>query len=202
MVLTGSLTTQRMWHLPKKANSGSLLLQIWQLTMHTLNQRLGRIPIESKDKISPMCRQDYPIPIPINKGGFRAPRRKKFESKNCKKPAIPLFPNFLSPCQPSAALFFFSLTAALSAANRLSFSFFVTSSTTRHEDHQPTSIIPETITVSSLQNPSSFPPWSTPATVPPSDAAQTISSTSWSWPRILRQVSRSSVNLYLNVHVL
>jgi hypothetical protein len=46
----------------------------------------------------------------------------------------------------------------LSAANRLSFSFFVTSSTTRHEDHQPTSIMPETITVSSLQNPSSFPP--------------------------------------------
>jgi len=57
-------------------------------------------------------------------------------------------------------------------------------------------IMPKTVTVSSLQNSSSFPPWSTPTTVPPSDTAQTINSTSWSRPRILHQVSRSSVNLY------
>ena len=63
----------------------------------TLNIQLGSFPTQSRAENFPLCRQDYPFPPTINRGGFHGMSREKFRSKNHKKPAIPLFPFFFSP---------------------------------------------------------------------------------------------------------
>jgi len=55
-------------------------------------------------KIFPLCRQDCPLPPPINKSGFHGLREENIESKYRKKPASPLFLFSLFPRQPSTAL--------------------------------------------------------------------------------------------------
>jgi len=83
MARSGWMTTYRRQHQPKKANSVSLFLQIWQLRMSTLNQRLGSFPTESRVAIFLQCRQDSPLPPPINRSEFHSLREKKIRSKVC-----------------------------------------------------------------------------------------------------------------------
>ena len=64
--------------------------------MHTFSQRLGSFPTKSRVEIFSMCRQDYPLRSPINRGGL-ALREEKIESKVNKKIAsLPCFSPFLS----------------------------------------------------------------------------------------------------------
>ena len=74
-----------------------------------MSQRLGSFPTESRVEIFPLCKQDYPLRSPINRGGFHALEKEKIERKVGRKPAFPaqfsynrfsLF--FLSPSWPSA----------------------------------------------------------------------------------------------------
>jgi len=51
--------------------------------MPTLNQRLGSFPTESRVAIFPQCRQDSPLPPPINRSEFHSLREKKIRSKVC-----------------------------------------------------------------------------------------------------------------------
>ena len=83
MARSGWMTTYRRQHQPKKANSVSLFLQIWQLRMPTLNQRLRSFPTESRVAIFLQCRQDSPLPPPINRSEFHSLREKKIRSKVC-----------------------------------------------------------------------------------------------------------------------
>ena len=90
MARSGWMTIHRHWRLPKDTNSVSLFLQIWQHKMPTLNQRLGCFPIESRVEFFSQCRQDCPLPPPINRRGFQALREQKTGSKVSHK--ISLFP--------------------------------------------------------------------------------------------------------------
>jgi len=64
--------------------------------MHTFSQRLGSFPTKSRVEIFSMCRQDYPLRSPINRGGL-ALREEKIESKvNQKTASLPCFSPFLS----------------------------------------------------------------------------------------------------------
>ena len=56
--------------------------------MPTLNQRLGSFPTESRAAIFPQCRQDYPLPPPINRGGFQGLKEEKIGSKVSQKISI------------------------------------------------------------------------------------------------------------------
>jgi len=74
-----------------------------------LNQRLGSFPTKSRAAILPLCRQDYPLPSPINRGSVDDLREEKFGSKVSQKPAFSAqfscnrsFLFFLSPLWPSA----------------------------------------------------------------------------------------------------
>jgi len=68
-------------------------LTIWQCIMPTLSQRLGYFPSESRAAILPRCRNDYPLPIPINIDGFHGLREEKIGSKISQK--ISFSPVFL-----------------------------------------------------------------------------------------------------------
>jgi hypothetical protein len=77
--------------------------------MHTLSQRLGSFPSESRAEIFLHCRQDCPLPPPIYRGGFDGPREEKIGAKVSQKTShFPLFLQFslfplpLSPRWPSA----------------------------------------------------------------------------------------------------
>jgi len=59
--------------------------------MPTLSQQLGSFPSETRAEIFFHCRQDCPLPPPINRGGFYCLREEKIKSKNRKKPASPCF---------------------------------------------------------------------------------------------------------------
>jgi len=83
------MTAQRRRRWREEVNSGSLFLQIWQLREATLNQQLGSFPTESKAEIFPQCRQDWPLPPPINRGGVNGLREEKIELKVGRKPAFP-----------------------------------------------------------------------------------------------------------------
>ncbi|KAJ6977046.1 hypothetical protein NC653_029051 [Populus alba x Populus x berolinensis] len=67
--------------------------------MPTLGQRLGSFPTESMAEILPRCREDYPLPPPINRGFVDDLREVKLESKVRKKkknqPSLPRFLQFL-----------------------------------------------------------------------------------------------------------
>jgi len=56
----------------------------------TLRQQLGSFPSESRAEIFLHCREDFPIPPPINRGGFDGLREEQIGSKNQKKPASSL----------------------------------------------------------------------------------------------------------------
>jgi len=75
--------------------------------MHIFSQRLRSFPTESRVEIFFMCRHDYPLRSPINRGGFHVLREEKIESKVNKKGLPPLFFSFsvvsLSSCYFSAA---------------------------------------------------------------------------------------------------
>ncbi|KAJ7010082.1 hypothetical protein NC653_000726 [Populus alba x Populus x berolinensis] len=51
----------------------------------TLSQWLGSFPTESKAEIFPQCRQDCPLPPPINRGGFHGLREGRIGSKVSQK---------------------------------------------------------------------------------------------------------------------
>jgi len=85
------MTTHWRRHRPKEANSVSLFLQIWQLMMPTLSQRLGSFPTESRAEIFPHCRQDCSLPRPITRGGFDGLRKEKIRSKVSQKSASSWF---------------------------------------------------------------------------------------------------------------
>jgi len=88
MTCSGWMTTHRCRSWPKEANLVNLFLHIWQLRMPTLNQRLGSFPTESRAAIFPQCRQDYPLPPPINRGGFQGLKEEKIRSKVSQKISI------------------------------------------------------------------------------------------------------------------
>ena len=80
--------------------------------MPTLSQRLGSFPSESRAEILPLCRRDYPLPSPINRGSVDDLREEKMGSKNHKKTSLPpisiflLFPSaFCSSLHLSTAAF-------------------------------------------------------------------------------------------------
>jgi len=50
---------------------------------------LGSFPTESRAEIFPQCRQDCPLPPPINRGGVDGLREEKIELKVGWKPAFP-----------------------------------------------------------------------------------------------------------------
>jgi len=89
MNCSGWMTARRPRPGPKEANSVSLFLQIWQLRMPTLNQRLRSFPTESRATIFPRCRQDCPLPPPIIRGGFQGLKEREIRSKISQKPAFP-----------------------------------------------------------------------------------------------------------------
>jgi len=63
----------------------------------TLNQQLGSLPTESRVEMFFLCRKDYPLPPPINRGGFHGLSWKKIGSKVDQKPAfLPRIFPFLS----------------------------------------------------------------------------------------------------------
>jgi len=49
--------------------------------MPTLRQQLGSLSTELMAEILPRCRRDYPLPPPINRGGFHGLREEKIGSK-------------------------------------------------------------------------------------------------------------------------
>jgi len=103
-------------------------LTIWQCTMPTLSQQLGSFPSETRAEIFLHCRQDCPLPPPINRGGFYCLREEKIKSKNHKKPASPCFhfPFFpVSLLQLSLHLF----TAAFSGKDNNKPSLYTTTNT-------------------------------------------------------------------------
>jgi len=124
------MTARRHRRWREEVNSGNLFLQIWQLREATFNQQLGSLPTKSRAKILPRCGWDYPLPPPINRGGFDGLREEKIGSKNHQKSAFSTqfscnrsFLFFLSPPWPLATT---TLITGLST----------TSFTTR--SHQPT----------------------------------------------------------------
>jgi len=77
--------------------------------MPTLSQRFESFLTESMAEILSRCRWDYPLPPPINRGGFDILEEEKIRSKNRQKPAFSAqfscnrsFFFFLSPLWPSA----------------------------------------------------------------------------------------------------
>jgi len=111
------MTTHRRRSWPKEANLVNLFLHIWQLMMPTLNQRLGSFPTESRAEIFPQCRQDYPLPPPINRGGFQGLKEEKIRSKVSQKISI------------------FSVSATFSLSFCLSRSLFVVAFGHHHSYH-------------------------------------------------------------------
>jgi len=78
--------------------------------MPTLSQRLGSFPSESRAEIFLQCRQDCPLPPPINRGGFHGLREEKIRSKISQK--ISFFP----VCATFSLFFFLSLSTSSTAA--------------------------------------------------------------------------------------
>jgi len=62
--------------------------------MPILSQRLGSFPFESRAEIFLYFRQDFPLPPPINRGGFDSLREEKIGSKISQKTSH--FPCFLT----------------------------------------------------------------------------------------------------------
>ena len=116
--------------------------------MTTLNQRLRFFPAESRAESSPLCKQENPIPPPINRCGFHGLSMKKVGSKLGQK----------------ASLFLVSATSLSPPSHqptRATISLSATKSTTHYQrDRQPTSTTSRTTATSSslslLQNPSPF----------------------------------------------
>jgi len=84
-------------------------LTIWRCTMPTLSQRLGSFPSESRAEIFIQCIQDFPLPLPINIGGFHGLMEDKIGSKISQKISFsPVFlpANVLSSLSLSARYFF------------------------------------------------------------------------------------------------
>ena len=88
MARSGWMTTHQRRCWPKEANSVSLFLQIWQLRMPILNQRLGSFTTESRAEIFSQCRQDCPLPPLINEGGFQGLREEQIGSKVSQKTSL------------------------------------------------------------------------------------------------------------------
>jgi len=119
-------------------------LTIWQCTMPTLSQRLGSFPSKSRAEIFLHCRKDFPLPPPINRGGFDGLREEKIGSKISQK--ISSF-----PVSAIFSLFFFlsystSSTAAFSHENTNTPGLHTTTNTSstigsRH-DHQAATATP------------------------------------------------------------
>jgi len=102
--------------------------------MPTLSQRLGSFLSESRAEIFLHCRKDFPLPPPINRGGFYGVREEKIKSKNHKKPAFPLFPFSFFPRQPTA-----TLSTASSAVEAPTKAFLLHQQMTSQPPHEPKS---------------------------------------------------------------
>ena len=105
MAWLGWMTTKRRQRRPKLANSVSLFLQIWQLRMPTLSQQFGSFPTESRAEMFFKCRQDFPLPPPLNKVGFHGLREEKTGSKVSKKTSFFGFCTVLSLLSLSTVAF-------------------------------------------------------------------------------------------------
>jgi len=101
------LNLRRHW--PKHANSGSFFFRFDSAPC--LLWANGWDPFQPNQglKIFPLCRNDFPLPLTINRGGFHGLREEKLGSKNRKKPASS--PVFF--CSKSLSLH--SLSTVLSA---------------------------------------------------------------------------------------
>ena len=101
--------------------------------MPTLSQRLGSFPSESRAELFLHCRQDFPLPSLINRGGFDGMREENIGSKISQKTSdFPCFCNFslfplpFSPPWPSATT---TLITGLPT---------ISSTTGSQHNHQPT----------------------------------------------------------------
>jgi len=86
-----------------------LVLTCADLVDNLAHDTARSFPTESRAKILPLCRRDYPLPPPINRGSVDDLREKKIECKLGRKPAFPaqfscnqLFLFFFSSSWPSA----------------------------------------------------------------------------------------------------
>jgi len=73
---------------------------IWQFIVPTLSQWLRSFPTKSRATLFFLCKQDYPFPPPMNRGGFHGLNMKESGlkiAKNQLTPPVFFQPMFLSP---------------------------------------------------------------------------------------------------------
>jgi len=107
--------------------------------MPTLSQRLGSFPSEPRVEIFLHCRQDCPLPPPINRGGCDGMREEKIRSKISQKSSFSLV--FFS-FQPTFSLLSLSLSlspAASSALEDPTKTFLLHQQTASQPHHEPKS---------------------------------------------------------------
>jgi len=98
MARLGWMTTHRPGTSLKRPTQSVFSCRFDKVRIPTLSQWLGSFPTESRAIIFPQCRQDCPLPLFINIGGFHGLREETIGSKFGQKPANFLFflCNFLS----------------------------------------------------------------------------------------------------------
>jgi hypothetical protein len=171
--------------------------QIWQFEVHTLNGRSGFFHSNQGLKVFPSWRQDCPLPPPINRSRFHVRSKEKLGVQKSEKTS-------LLPCFYCSPLSSFSLYRGLQPPSPFA---PVSPPSSPPQVASPTTSRPPHAWNShrfflSLTSAKSFflPSWSTPATVHPSDATETISSASWSHPWPPLPVVLSSANLHFCSH--
>jgi len=102
---------------------------IWQFIVPTLSQRLRSFPTKSRATLFFLCRQDYPLPPPMNRGGFHGLNMKESGLKIAKNQLTPLF--FSSQC--------FSLPAAFSVLENPTETFLLHQQTMAQPPYGPKS---------------------------------------------------------------
>jgi len=98
--------------------------------MPTLSQRLGSFPFESRAEILHRYRREYPLPPPINRGGFHGLREEKIGSKVSQKTSFFSFCTVLSLLSLS--------TVAFSTTTLITDLPTISSTTGSQHNHQPT----------------------------------------------------------------
>ena len=101
------MITHRCWRWPKHANSGSLQLQIWQFdNAPCLLWTNGWDPSHLNQGMKfTLCRQDYPLPPPINRGSVDDLRGEKIGSKVSQKTSLPPYPRYRFSSSASSSFF-------------------------------------------------------------------------------------------------
>ena len=126
--------------------------------MLTLSQLLGSFLSESRAKIFSLCRQDFPLPPPINRGEFHGLREEKSGSKVSQKTSLPPSPRCRFSSSASAS-FFLRHRKSTSSPFLPPAPPWATSTTKRCQDHQPAttaSVISHRERLSPLQDVSSL----------------------------------------------